>query len=546
MTDRRTDPSRRRGARLLAAFTVVALTAAACGSDDDSTNTTVATTETTTGTPDSAAPGATDGPSTSDGAPESSAGGDLRWAIRVGPSNFDPHLASTTEDTRVHPLVYDRLVTYDTEGVLQPGLAESWEFSADGLAMTMKLRTGVTFDDGSPFDASVVKANIDRALTVEGSSAKNDLLSIAEVKVDDPSTVTFVLKAPNPGLPAILTGRGGGMANPAAFDKLKLEPSGTGPYKLVEYLPESLVKLERRTDYWDDTYGGPDTIEIKIITDDVTRLNALRSGDVDLADISGAQQAEAESAGFTAAALPTLTFILMYINQTKSEFGDLRVRQAIEHAIDREAYLDAVYGGAGVPTVQNFPESYYAYNPDYPADFYEFDPAKSKALLAEAGLADGFEFTMLLPAGPEYQLGAQVLQQMLADVGITMNLQVEDITKLFQIMFLDQGADTLLAQATGRADSQQQLDLLYKEKSVANPGGVSTPKYGELSAAAGAEVDFDKRAEAIRAMGGEAVEQAFNIPIGHLFLVRAHSDKVRGYDILQFGEPNYRNISVTD
>ena len=135
--------------------------------------------------------------------------------------------------------------------------------------------------------------------------------------------------------------------------------------------------------------------------------------------LTGNEAPEVEGAGFTTEGEPALTYLVLYLNRAKSEFGDRLVRQALNHAIDRQALVDAVLFGAGVPTVQPFPEGYFAHNADYPADYYAFDPERARELLAEAGLPDGFEFDMLVPTSDLANRLAEALMQMLGEVGIT-------------------------------------------------------------------------------------------------------------------------------
>jgi peptide/nickel transport system substrate-binding protein len=525
---------------LVACLVALSVVAAACGDSDDDTTTTP---DDTTDTTESATSGEDEG----EGAGEVASGGTLRYAYAISPTRWDPHRSTIGQDIRLLAPVYDRLVHYSPSGEFIPGLATEWTFSEDGLQLELKLRDGVVFHDGEPFNAEAVKANIERGQTVEGSSVVADLSTISEVQVVDPSTVVFVLSAPNSALPGILSSRAGIMVSPAAFgDGLDIAPVGAGPYRVTDYLPDDHIDFERFEGYWDTTYGGPDTVNWRIIPDETTRLNALRAGEVDAALITGAQQQDAELAGFTVDPRPTLSYQTIYLNRTKAGFDDILVRQALSHAIDREAFVEAVLFGAGAPTVQDFPEGYYAHNPDYPADFYEFDPEKAKELLAEAGVPDGFTFNMLVPNLSVYTLGSQVVQQMLADVGITITLETIDAASAGDIMFAQDAGDSMIAQFGGRSDPQITMDLQYTADGFLNAGDQTTERYVELSDAAKAARDPEERAAALQAMEGEVVEQAFTIPLAHDFNINAFSDKVQGFNLLAGGEMDFRNMSVSD
>jgi peptide/nickel transport system substrate-binding protein len=553
-----TRPARSRWIRIAAATAALALTAAACGGDDDDTSSdgTGATSDegaaaaTTAGGSDESVTSTPAGDTSPAGTAASSggaanSGGTLRYAYPIGPSRFDPHRSTVGQDIRIFTMVYDRLVHYDSSGTLVPGLAKSWEFSDDGLQMTLVLQEGVTFHDGAAFDGEAVKANLERGQTTEGSAVVADLASITAVEVVDPMTVVLTLSAPNSALPGILSSRAGVMVSPAAFGEgLDLAPVGAGPYRVTEYRPDDQIIFERFEDYWDPTYGGPDRVEWRIMADETTRLNALQAGEVDAALITGAQQDQAKNGGFTVDARPTLSYQTIYLHRGRSEFGDIRVRQAMSHAINREAFVQSVLSGAGEPTVQDFPEGYYAHNPDYPGDYYAYDPEKARELLAEAGLADGFSFEMLVPNLSTYTLGAQVTQQMFADVGLTVNLRTIEAAQAGDLMFAQDDSDSMIAQFGGRSDPQITMDLQYSPEGFLNAGDNTTEEYVALSEAAKAAREPAEREAALQAMAGEVAKNAFTIPIAHDFNINAYTDQVQGFNLLAGGEMDVRNMSV--
>jgi len=538
-------PGRGRWTRLAAAVMAIGLVAAACGGDDDDDDAAGTTPQEVDGTVSSAP---TDGsaPEGTEGGDAPRSGGTLRYAYPIGPSRFDPHKSTVGQDIRIFTLVYDRLVHYDESGALQPGLAQSWEFSEDGMELTLTLQEGVTFHDGEPFDAEAVKANIERAKTVDGSAVVSDLGSISEVQVVDPLTVKLVLSKPDAALPGILSSRAGAMVSPAALDNpdLDLKPVGAGPYRVTEYVPDDRIVFEKFEDYWDPAYGGPDRVEWSIMADEVTRLNALRGGQVDAILLGASQQEDAERDGFLVESRPMLSYQVVYINRGHEHLSKREVRQALSHAVDREAFVENVLFGAGAPTVQDFPEGYYAHNPDYPADFYDYDPEKAKQLLAEAGVPDGFEIEMLVPNLSVYQLGGQVVQQWWGEIGVKVNLRQIDAASSGDLMFAQDASDTMIAQFGGRSDPQITMDIQYTPDGFLNAGDHTTDRYMELSEAAKAALEPEARAEALRAMAGEVVEQAFTIPLAHDYSINAMTDKVHGFNLLAGGEMDFRNMSV--
>lgn len=530
--------------RVLTAVIGFSLIAAACGGDDAGAPATTAAPDTGADTtePD-------DDTTTDTTEPEEVAdGGTLRYGDAVGPSRFDPHRSTIGQDIRFFAPVYDRLVHQDATGAFIPGLATDWFFNEDGTTLTFELRQGVTFHDGAPFDAEAVKANIERGQTVEGSSIVADLAAIESVDVVDEFTVVFNLSEPNAILPGLLSHRAGSMVSPTAFDNpdLDLAPVGAGMYRVTEYRVDDRIVYERFEDYWDDTVTGPDVIELRVLADDVTRVNALRSGEVDVAIIRGTQIDEVEQAGFNVYSAPALTYLVLYLNRARAEFENQLVRQAVNHAIDREAIVDVVLNGAGDTAVQPFPAGYFAHNPDFPGDYYEYDPDRARELLAEAGLENGFEFEMLATALGVYVQSAEAVQAMLAEVGITANIRQIEPAQSADIFFGQQDGDALMSQWGGRPDPQMTLDLQFSDTGFGNPGRHTTELFLELNTAGKAAIDPDERNVVLQDMVAEVVEQAFQAPIAHDHGVYAYSDNVRNFQVLITGQPNFRVMGISD
>ncbi|WP_219416193.1 ABC transporter substrate-binding protein [Pseudonocardia nigra] len=471
----------------------------------------------------------------------------LRFADAVGPSRFDPHRSTIGQDIRFFAPVYDRLVHLSAEGEPIPGLATEWAWEDDGLTLRMALRQGVTFHDGAPFDAEAVRANIERAKTVEGSSVAADLASITEVEIVDPFTVRLRLSERNSMLLGLLSHRAGAMVSPTAFDNpdLDLAPVGTGMYRVREYRPNDTIFYERNEDYWDPDVVGVRNLELRILPDEVTRMNALRTGEVDLALLSGRLVAEAEALpGVTVHRGTTLTYLVLYLNRARSEFDDPRVRQALNHAIDRKAIAEGIYFGAAQPIVQPFPEGYFAHNPDYPGDRYAYDPERARQLLAEAGLPDGFEFEMLVTALGTYVQAGEAVQNMLSEIGVTANIRSVEAAQTADVYYRQQQGDALVSQWGGRPDPSMTIELQFTGEGFSNPGRHTTPRLEELHRQALDSLDPEQRREKIHEAVGELVDEAFQVPIVSDESVIATADHVVGFETLVTGQINFRTLGV--
>jgi peptide/nickel transport system substrate-binding protein len=471
----------------------------------------------------------------------------IRFADVVGPSRFDPHRSTIGQDIRFFAPVYDRLVHLSPDGEPIPGLATEWAWEDDGLTLALTLREGVTFHDGAPFNADAVKANLERGKTVEGSSVAADLAPITTVEVTDQAHVKLRLSERNSMLLGLLSHRAGVMVSPTAFDNpdLDLMPVGTGQYKVREYRPNDTIFYERNPDYWDKEAVGAAAIELRILPDEVTRLNALRTGQVDLALLAPGQIAEAKTLpGVTVNQNPTLTYLTLYLNRARSEFANPKVRQALNYAIDRNAIAQGIYFGAGTPTVQPFPESYYAYNPAYPADFYPYDPEKAKALLAEAGLPNGFQFEMLVTSLTTYIQAGEAVQNMLGQVGVTANIRSVEAAQTADVYYRQQQGDALVSQWGGRPDPSMTIGLQFTSTGFSNPGRHTTPRLEDLQRQALDTLDPAQREERIHDAVGELVEQAFQVPILNDQSIIATTDKIAGLEMLVTGQINFRTLGV--
>ncbi|HEU4839785.1 MAG TPA: ABC transporter substrate-binding protein [Ilumatobacteraceae bacterium] len=524
---------KRRTALLISA---AVLLGAACGGDDDDAteaSATPASAAATDGAPAGSAP--SDASSPAGSAAPAAAGsvatnpdGVLRFGHYYEPSRMDPHRAANAGDGLALFITYDRLVHLDEDSNPIPGLAESWEYSADGTTLTFHVREGVTFHDGTAFDAAAVKANIERAKTVEGSVVANDLAPIESVDVIDPMTVQLTLSAPNAALLGILSDRAGAMISPAAFDKPDLDraPVGAGMYTVTDYKPGDRIVFTRYDGYWDPAAQGAAEIDYILIGDSSTRLNALRSGQLDTAVLEPGDVEDAESAGMSVTQRSTVQYQQMYMNRADPPFDDVNVRRALNYAIDRQGIVDAVDFGFGEPNSQIFPEGYWAFNDEIGTDFYTYDPDRARELLAESAHPDGFAFDMLLPTPGTPPQIAEILQASFAELGITMNIIETPAQEVADRFFVRKDVPTLLGVWTGRADPSMTTSLRWTSTGFTNPGGGTTPEIEALNQTALETIDPDARTDAMHELVAAGTEEAFDLVIYNPVISIAATDAV--------------------
>jgi len=388
-------------------------------------------------------------------------GGTLRVALGGDPPTLDPHLSGAAIDREVYQNLYDKLVDTDPALTVIPMLATAWTVSPDGLTMTLKLRTGVRFQDGTPFNADAVKVNFDRMLDPKFPPIRrSELGPIARVVTVDPATVQIVLERPYSPLLYVLTDRAGMMLSPAALQKEGLNftqhPVGTGPFRFVEHVSGDHIALERNPDYWVKGLPYADGLIFRSIIDDGARVANLKSGDVDIvANVPLPQvptllkEAAQPGAGFRLLEKGAFEWDAIPLNTTKPPFDNKLFRQAFNASVDRTVLASSVLQGAAYPGRSFFPNGTPAYDPSIAVPPRNVALAKQK--LAEAGHPEGFSFTLLIGGNQQYQALAQAMQAMAADANIKVTIQIVEGGVLFDTMVHLQHQATLIIWS-GRPD----------------------------------------------------------------------------------------------
>ena len=346
----------------------------------------------------------------------------------AAPTGYDPLLYSQGQFTFFGAL-YDALFVTAADGTVEPSLAESFENNAENTETTLTLREGVTFADGSELTAELVKANLDRRSDAEleayGAFAAGGASEITDVQAPDPQTVVITWAQPQAEPDKNLVDTAGVIVGPAGVaDPASLEttPDGSGAYTLNEgeTTRASTYTLDKNDEAWNADEWAYDTIVFNVITDAQALANAVVSGQADVATILDAQTIElvesrqsTVSVGGTIVGFP----VTDKTGATNPAFAKEEARLAISHAIDRQAIVDDLHPGAR-PTSQLFPEAAVGFD-EALDDEFAYDPERAKELLAEAGLADGFEFNYTVLGQPDED--AVAIQGQLAEVGITMN-----------------------------------------------------------------------------------------------------------------------------
>lgn len=360
----------------------------------------------------------------------------LRIGIHADPDRFDPALSSSLATRIVFTMFCDRLFDISADLKIVPQLAESYAWSDNGIALTIKLRPNLTFHDGEPLNAEAVKYNIDRYKNLKGSFRRAELADVTSMDVLDPVTLRINLAAPSAPLLANFTSWTGAMLSPKAAEALGenfgTNPVCAGPFKYVSRVAQGRIVLEKFDRYWDAKNIHFDRVEVRAVSDSTVRLTNLQSGEFDIIErvsSTSVDQVRSDSR-LKLLTAPEIGYGFMQFNiangARSKKMSDPRVREAIDLAIDRQTLVKVAFQGHYLPGDQIIaPGSYY--HEDRPVQARNVERAKK--LLAEAD-AENLTFEYTVATDRDFQVAAQILQSMLAEAGITMVIKTVDVVTL--------------------------------------------------------------------------------------------------------------------
>ena len=432
---------------------------------------------------------------------------DIVVAVDADVDTLHPTDFSTTVELGVLNQIYDTLLYYSPDGTKdpEPRIAESYEISDDGLDYTFHLRDDVTFHDGTPVTADDVVFSIELYKASEYQGSQISMLS--SVEATDEHTVVCHLDAPySPFLQGICSPM---IASKAYYesseDDFVNNPIGTGPYKFVSRAKGSNIKLEANEDYY---RGAPEIKEVtfEVIPDSSTKAIALQTGEVNFAEIDSATKPQLEAnPAITIAEVPTSAFSYIAMNTEKEPFNDVKVRQAINYAIDRDNLVAVCYDGEAEVNSNICAKERFGYSDDQFQ--YTYDPEKAKELLAEAGIETPYDLGEILVA-EKYSNLATVIQNDLKAVGLDVTISVKEFNSY--ISDLQNGSYGITALNMTLEGDTQTLEMAFTSDyiGIANNARYSDEEMDKLFEQARTETDNDKRAEIFNEIFTKAQDEA--------------------------------------
>ncbi|WP_343081826.1 ABC transporter substrate-binding protein [Ostreiculturibacter nitratireducens] len=369
------------------------------------------------------------------------------------PPNLDPTAgAAAAIDEVVYANVFEGLTRFGPDGSIRPALAESWDVTEEGKVYTFHLHSGVTFHDGTTMDAEDVKFSLDRARAEDSANAQKALFAgIESVEVVDPLTVKVTLSSPNGAFPFNMAWGDAVIVAPESVGNAATNPVGTGPFKFVEWLQGDHVTVEAYPGYWGEKPALAKAT-FKFISDPTAAFAAMMAGDVDAFPNFPAPetlpQLEADPR-FKVIVGSTEGETILAMNNKNEVLSNVKVREAIAHAINRQEIIDGAMFGYGTPIGTHFAP----HNPDY-VDLTElsaYDPEKSKALLAEAGVSD-LKLRLALPPPTYARRGGEIIAAQLRAVGIETEISNLEWAQWLEQVFKGKDFDLTIVSHTEPAD----------------------------------------------------------------------------------------------
>ena len=408
--------------------------------------------------------------------------------------------------------VYDTIVRRGLDGAVTPGVAESWEYSDDRLTLTLTIRSGMTFSNGEAVDAAAVAASLEA--TRKGTSTASFISSISDVKASDASTVVVTLSRPDAALlPNLATGSGAvGAPSVLTAESSKLDPVGSGPYTIDKAASTAgaLYSLKRNPNYWNVAAYPFETVEFRFMQDPVAVQNALLANQLDWANITLDQVGSFDTSKFTTGVSLPQAFGAVWLPDQAGNIipalADVRVRQAINMAFDRDLIATSLNAGSSHPSNQVFSPLGEAFSEELLAT-NSFNVDGAKKLMADAGYASGFAVTM--PSTPISVQYEATITQGLGDIGITVTWESVTLQDFYQKVFT--GTYGMFFMFNGFAGSDPQ-DAASSLTGLFNPFQTMTPELQSLLDAANAAPE-DQQAAAYRAVNEYLVDEAWTSPI---------------------------------
>lgn len=454
-------------------------------------------------------------------------GGIVRTTMPSEPDNLDPYLSAAADTEAVMNNVFEGLMRFDEKGEILPQIATGYTISDDSLTYTFDIRTDVTFHNGNPMTIEDVLYSYQKLAGLNGEEALSSKFKLVTAidKVDE-DTLSFTLSEPSSAFLSTLVEP----VLPADYTAQSSSPIGTGPFTFSSYVPGQKVVLNRNDAYYDtNRMAQIEQIEFRIMTDENSILMALKSGDLDMAQVLSMSVPALEK-DFTITSFPQNMVQIFALNLEQKPFDDIRVRRAINYAVDKDLIIEGVVSGYGSKLYTNAsPVMSFWYNDLSTNEPYPYNPEKAKALLTEAGYPDGFETTIKVPSNYQTHVDtAQVLADMLSKVGITLKIELIEWGSWLETVYTGGNYETTLIGLAGKLEPHE-IFMRYESHYPKNFYHLRSPEYDALLEKAIAQTDITTRADLYKEAQQFLADEAVAVYIMDPHLILASKPNLKGY-----------------
>ena len=455
---------------------------------------------------------------------------------------LDPHKATAFQTIQSLGLVYGTLVQFDKNLNLVPGLATKWSYSSDNMTITMTLRSGVKFQDGTAFSSADVAASLQRILDPKTAAvARSNIALISKVETPDATTVVLRLSSPNVAVVTALADANTAIvsAKDVQAGTLDKTPNGTGPFKFLKWIPNQELDLVRNPNYW-GAKPPLDGINFRVIPDENSVVSAIQSGNVQFGVLSDPLAAkQAQSGGLSIDRTPQLSYHAFQLNGSRTVLKDARVRLAIACAIDRQQVLDTAAQGEGKVTGPITSPAYLSDPNDRPCP--KRDTAKAKQLMQQAGVTTPLTLDAIVETG-EYATAVnemQSVQAQLKDINVTLKVETLE-SGAYVKRWLAADFDAAIALNGGRPDPETMYGRYFTSSGSLNKvAGYSSSELDKLFAEGRTESDAGKRKATYKQVSEQLEQNAAWVWLFTGYNYNVMTKKVHGFTPMSTGSLQY-------
>ncbi|MDC7126573.1 MAG: ABC transporter substrate-binding protein [Spirochaetales bacterium] len=473
-----------------------------------------------------------------------STGGTIKISVSSEPDSLDPMLSAATDTSSIMMNVFEGLLTFNEKGEFIPALAESYNISDDGLTYSFRLKKGIKFHDGTDFSSKDVKYTYEKLAGLNGDEPLNKTISqlLATVETPDDYSVNLILKEKNAGFitKTIIS------IVEKDYSQNSTNPVGTGPFEFVEYIPGQKIILKRYSEYKTIKSRIPtiDRVEFKVMTDSNARLMALKSGDLNITLID-ARNVKALKDDYTIIQGPQNMVQVMGLNNKVEPLNNVKVRQAINYAINKEDIINVVQEGNGTKLDSFLSPSMGMYFNNNLQNTYTTNIEKAKELLTQAGYPDGVTFTITVPSNYQTHVDtAQVIKDQLSKAGITANIKLVEWAQWLDGVYKKSEYQATIIGHSGKLDANDFLNR-FDSKYPRNYFNFSDPDYDKLISEAAAATQLDERVKIFKECQQMLVDEAASVFIQDPSVIYAMSKNITGMKLYPVTFLDMSSIRIT-